>query len=251
MKKKKKGVIISAILVVLSAAANLGLLIQKDNVIIYQELSTYRTWRTVSLAALAATVLLMLISLIASGKKGEKKEKTLSSGEIQHTLSVKEKLSNSSLRQILENQASGKWKSLAGEIRKTVSQMEMMDSYQERLHNLLKENDVKALSDTEEILDQAEQYLCQNVRKLINYMNVFDENDVEVVKASVEKTNAKNDEQLAQVRDFIKAVTDFVNQQGTDAMDPDFLTSYKELILDTMREEPAASPFEQAVQRKS
>ena len=68
-------------------------------------------------------------------------------------------------------------------------------------------------------------------------MGVFDEKDVDVVRTSVQKTNEKNQEQLNQVRDFVVAVTDFVNQQGTAHQDPDLLNTYKNMILDSLKEE--------------
>ena len=123
------------------------------------------------------------------------------------------------------------------ELQQVIQQMEQMDTYQERLHSLLEENDISALSDTEQVLEQAEQSLCQNVRKILNYMSVFDEKDIDVVRTSVRKTNEKNQEQLNQVRDFVVAVTDFVNQQGSARQDPDLLNTYKNMILDSLKEE--------------
>lgn len=166
-------------------------MLQKDNIIIYQGLAFYRNVRMAAIISALVLIVLAVLVTISSLPKKDKKQDAQKPDDKAPSLSVKEKLSNSSLRSILLNEASGKWGSLAKELAVTVSQLEMMDSYQERLHNLLKENDVKALSDTEDILDQAEQYLCQNVRQLINYMNVFDESDADVVRASVEKTNEK------------------------------------------------------------
>ena len=152
-------------------------------------------------------------------------------------LSIKERLDSESLRRMLSSEAQGRWSGLSPEIGCTISQLEKMDGYQVKLHSLLETNDVKALSDTEEILEHAEQKLCQNVRRILNYMNVYDEKDQEALRATVQMTNEKNQAQLDQVRDFVMAVTDFVNQQGTDDSDPDMLNTYKTVILDSLKEE--------------
>ena len=111
--------------------------------------------------------------IFALKSRGEKKEEPSGRKPGKPVLSVKEKLDNASLREILNSMKKGKWSALEDEIDVTIRQLKQMDTYQERLHGILDQNDVKALSDTEEILDQAEQVLCQNVRKVINYMNVL------------------------------------------------------------------------------
>ena len=237
MNRKKKGAVLSALLLLIMSVALLLMTLEKDNLIIYFGIASYRTLRTVLLAAEGASLLLFVICCARSMKKEKKPEAAVSQDDKSPALSVKERLQNDSLRKILSQEASGRWKALSGELSETGHQLEQMDTYQERLHTLLQENDIKALSDTEEVLEQAEQGLCQNVRKIINYMSVFDDKDVELLRASVQASNEKNREQLTQVRDFVVAVTDFVNQQGTVHQDPDLLNTYKSMILETLKEE--------------
>ncbi len=234
MKNRRKWPIAALVLTLIAGIAFGALTTEKDNIIIYSGIAVYRNLHSVLLILLcvfaALTALLFIVSLIKPKAKAEPVP------DKAPTLSVKEKLQNSSLRELLKKAGEGKWSSLAPELSVMISQLEQMDTYQERLHALLQENDIKALSDTEEVLEQAEQSLCQNVRKIINYLNVFDEKDVEVVRASVAKTNEKNREQMNQVRDFVVAVTDFVNQQGSSNQDPDMLNNYKAMILDSLKE---------------
>ena len=232
MKKKRKLPIAASILLILAAAAFIVLLVEKDNFVIYYGINAFRA-ATMIMAAVVGFLVLLTVILFLLGGRGHEKEAAPAEEEAP-PLSVKGKLQNESLRKLLKQAGEGKWNTLSPELSVMISQLEQMDTYQERLHSLLQENDVKALSDTEEVLMQAEQSLCQNVRRFINYMNVFDENDIEVMRTSASKTIRKNKEQLSQVRDFVVAVTDFVNQQGSSHQDPDMLNTYKNMILESL-----------------
>ena len=235
MKRGKMiGPIITGLAALASAVVLLAVSLNKDNFVIYNGISAYRTVCTVMTAVTGGLAVLFLIFLLAALKKERPKEAASPVKEKAPTLSVKEKLENESLRKMLAAEASGRWAELSPEINDTIEQMKKMDSYQEKLHSLLLNNDVKALSDTEEILEQAEQGLCQSVRRILNYMSVYDEKDVEALRATVQTTNRNIRAQLDQVRDFVVAVTDFVNQQGAD-VDPDMLNTYKTVILDSLK----------------
>ena len=240
MKRKiNRHIVSAAVLLIAAIAANLILLAQKDNIVIYRGIAFYRVLRSGAIGFLAAGIILMIISLLrtaASAKKIEKEAAVLKESE-SPVLSVKGKLSNETLRRMIRKQAAGKWQDLHEELNETALQLEAMDAYQLKLHTLLSDNDVIALSDTEDILEQTEQAMCQNVRKLLNYMNVFDLSDREVMRTTLKKTNEKNARQLHQVKEFILAVTDFVNQQGSAGQDPEALKSYITMILDTLKEE--------------
>ena len=239
MKRKTGGVVGAGLAAIAAVIVNLYLYFQKDNIVIYQGIAFYRVLHVAALGFLAAAAAVLIISLLRRFINKKLSERAAAPPEDRESpaLSVKGKLSNESLRKMLKKQASLKWKDLSEELAETAVQLEAMDAYQEKLHTLLKDNDVKALSDTEDILEQTEQVLCQNVRKLLNYMNVFDVSDIEVMRTTVKKTNEKNARQLGQVKEFILAVTDFVNQQGGAAQDPEALKSYITMILDTMKEE--------------
>ena len=120
-----------------------------------------------------------------------------------------------------------------------ISQMERMDGYQERLHNLLDNNGANVLSDTEEILDKAEQYMCRNVRKVINYMSISEPGnmlDEELIKKKIGICYDDNNKVLGQVQEFLVALTEFLNKQGENEQDISMLEIYKETILDSVSE---------------
>ena len=236
-RKKNKGIIAACIVLLVISAGLIILGLQKDNIVIYLGIGAYRSLRTAFLILDGAAFIALALAAAIAARASKKEKEAVPVQEKAPSLSVKEKLDNASLRELVSAEAAGRWSGLSPELSTTIQQMEQMDTYQERLHSLLEENDISALSDTEQVLEQAEQSLCQNVRKILNYMSVFDEKDIDVVRTSVRKTNEKNQEQLNQVRDFVVAVTDFVNQQGNARQDPDLLNTYKNMILDSLKEE--------------
>ena len=154
-------------------------------------------------------------------------------------LSVKDKLENSRLRDMLKEKTANGWNVLSEPITQCVTQLEQMDSYQERLTRLLASNDVHTLSDTEEVLDRVEQYICKNVRKVLNYMEVADPQsaeDVALLQTKFAACYGDNQEQLKKTQEFIFALTDFINQQGDSDNDISMLEVYKNTILESIQE---------------
>ena len=154
-------------------------------------------------------------------------------------LSVKDKLENSRLRDMLKEKTANGWSVLSEPITQCVTQLEQMDSYQERLTRLLASNDVHTLSDTEEVLDRVEQYICKNVRKVLNYMEVADPQsaeDVALLQTKFAACYGDNQEQLKKTQEFIFALTDFINQQGDSDNDISMLEVYKNTILESIQE---------------
>lgn len=156
------------------------------------------------------------------------------------SLSVNGKLNPKFIRDSLRKLKEGKYSYLSIELDDCIHQFEQMDSYQERYSNLLKSNGANSLSDTEDVIDQVEQYMCKNARNIINFMNVADE-DTETASKVVEqlyKCQEENESLLKQTKDFIYAMTEFLNNQGGEN-DTRILETYKTTILSTIRKESA------------
>ena len=119
-------------------------------------------------------------------------------------------------------------------------QLDIMDEYQEKLVHLLETNGADSLSNTNEVLDQVEQYLCKNVRKVLNYMDVADEDnerDVEQVSLRLTACHEEGQKQLQQVQEFLFALAEFLNKQGDDDNSMDLLNIYKSTILSSIQDE--------------
>ncbi|MBO6015386.1 MAG: hypothetical protein J6P60_02220, partial [Lachnospiraceae bacterium] len=154
-------------------------------------------------------------------------------------LSVKDKLDNAHMQKLLTEHKNNDWSALSDPISKCIAQLEQMDDYQERLSRLLKNNGADLLYDTEDVLDRVEQYICKNVRKVLNYMDVADPKlpeDVDMLHTKLDDCHEKNHDQLRQTQEFIFALTDFLNQQGDSENDVSMLEIYKKTILDSINE---------------
>ena len=192
MKKTK----LLAGLLVIAGILEVLLVVNKTTIVIEKGIVLYRTlfW-----ACTAVCLLLLAAVLIASAAAAAKRRKeTLRQQEAEKArreddmaqraaaadLSVKKKLDASAIRQILGKEQAGRWNLLDGEIAACMVQLDRMDQYQARLKELLALNDALSLKDTEDVLDQVEQYLCKNMRKAINYLNILDPESPEDAKAA-------------------------------------------------------------------
>ena len=85
-----------------------------------------------------------------------------------------------------------------------------------------------------------EQYLCKNVRKVLNYLDVADsdvEKDVRLVEEKLVVCHEEGQKQLQQVQEFLFALTEFLNKQGEDDNSMEMLDIYKTTILSSIEEE--------------
>ena len=142
------------------------------------------------------------------------------------------------LRQQL-NQKKAEWASLDELISKVYGQSVKMDGFQEKLTKLLKVNGAERLNDSEEVLDKAEQYLLQNIRKVLNFMEACDsstETGVNKVRDSLKACINDNDRILSNASDFLLAMTEYLNSQGASS-DINSLEEYKNILLKAVEKE--------------
>ena len=117
--------------------------------------------------------------------------------------------------------------------------MSQMDDYQLRLKNLLDSNGADALRDTEEVLDGVEQHICRNVRKLLNIMTVSSpntQNDLDVVELTAKNCAEDNNRLLKTTKEFIVAVTEFLNSQGDSGSGINEVEVYKNALTTQIEE---------------
>ena len=83
--------------------------------------------------------------------------------------------------------------------------MEAMDGYQEKLSRLLENNGATELEDTQDVLKKAEQYICKEIRKVINLVNVSDEGseaDMQRICEALKLCHGSCGQVLGQVKDL-------------------------------------------------
>lgn len=230
----------------------LMLVLSKDSVVISIGIRSYRgLYQGGLIAEVALVILFLILSLRDARKKNaakkEERENQLREREqsadrqkLEADLPVNGRLTDVKVRELLKENASGKWRALQDAIGGLAAQMCQMDSYQERLANLLTSNQASTLGDTEEVLDQVEQYICRNIRKVLNYMTVYDpasQEDAAALEKLIEECRDANQEQLTQTKEFVFALTEFLNRQGDSSQDTYSLELYKKLILDSIKED--------------
>ncbi|MBQ1548011.1 MAG: hypothetical protein IIZ61_06415, partial [Lachnospiraceae bacterium] len=140
------------------------------------------------------------------------------------------------LRDQLKEGIKLKWRELEKDLNVLYDQSVKMDMMQENLANLLKKNGAERLDDAEGVLNKAEQYLLQNIRKVLNYMEVCDndtDEGVKKVKDSAVACRAENENVLKTTSDFLIAMTEYLNEEGTsDGLSS--LMEYKDILLNTL-----------------
>ena len=159
-------------------------------------------------------------------------------------LSVDDKLSKEYLRDQLVRHYQGSWGThqnthLKPKLVDICHQLDEMDLYQLKLDHLLTNNGMDTLNDARDTLEQVEQYLLRNARKLVNCMDVYDptsSDEVERLDTNLDIILSDNAKQLKNVKEFLFAMTDYINRQGEDDSDIQKLNIYKTAIINSMKE---------------
>ncbi len=254
-RQKIKGIYV-ILIIGLFAAACIWLYLQTDSIIIQHGIRFYRKLRTgvLSVGSVLSVLMIVLYGVEWRRRQIWKREHDEKAAELEvrkeellreqekhkEVLSVSKKMDAQKLQELLLENAAEKWHSLSQQLLQIRMQMSIMDEYQEKLAHLLDVNGAAALANTEDVLDRVEQYLCKNVRKVLNYMDVADDDSEEAVR-EVEKRlqicHEDGQKQLQQVQEFLFALAEFLNKQGEDDNSMEMLDIYKSTILSSIESE--------------
>lgn len=260
-KKRRKSLYAAIVIAVLGAIAEAVVAVMRDTIIVYSGIRSYSTAVTAAHIVLAAGLILTVINGIrvaavrgAMSREQARREEEMAVRMAKQTaepvLKVKGALDpvqiGSSLRAESDKWAaelSAQHSPKAPQLRKELSEvqrtMERMDEYQSKLKSLLDTNGAEALRDTEDILTNAEQHICRNIRKLLNIMTVSssgNEEDVSLVISTAQKCGADNNALLGTTKEFMVAVTQLLNAQGDDSSGIRELEAYKKAIASQIDE---------------
>ncbi len=225
-------------------------IMSKDSIVMYHGIRAFRNvmMMTGVLSAGSSVATTVYTFLYFAGKRKQEwlEEQNLRiideqkeiEAQNQARLSVNKDIDPQDLRRELNEQKSYSWAVFGPAIDELIAQFDKMDSYQERFHRLLLDNGANTLQDTEDVITQVEQYMCRNVRSVVNFMTVADTDEAGKSSLETKLTDciAENQKLLDQTRDFIYAMTDFLNDQGGKA-DTRLLEGYKETLLKTIGRE--------------
>lgn len=249
--KKYLGVILGFISTFVAIVARLNLALNEQEYIIVHGIQAYKNDINISTAAILVFGLftcvmgIMLVVNSIKAKKQIQEQQGKLAAEQQQTIEMHRKansylsasntLVESVIRNHLQDSYNGTWCSLRDVLTPLYHQSEKMDELQTKLKSLITKNDASVLDDTEEVLEQAEQSLLKNIRKVMNYMAVCDPNEPdEVDKVYNSALECKNSNKviLDNVSDFLMALTEYLNNQGSDD-GLDVLNSYKDALRGT------------------
>ena len=254
-KRKKILLILFVIILILLIITVVILNINKDTMIINMGIRSYN--RIASFVPLIEVIVLIVVAFVflletfreIRQAKRDLEEQTRSEQAQQaarqaqesdrEVLSVSRKMDSMKIRDLLLSEAAGKWNTLTPELMQIKKQLDQMDEHQDTLAKLLKENGASSLANTEEMLNDTEQYLCKNVRKALNYMSVADEEspqDVQLVRQKLLQCRQEGDTLLEQVQKFLFSLAEFLNTQGSDDNSMEMLDLYRSTILSSIEE---------------
>ncbi len=250
-KRKVKFIYVAATVGCLAAVC-VCLRLGMHSIVINYGIRFYRSLRNVVFFVSAVISIAMIVFYVTDVVKRKRGQEEAARAEVmqkealrerekhKEVLSVSKKMDSERIRGLLTEYAAQKWKALAQPLLQLKLQLDMMDEHQEKLSHLLDVNGAAALSNTEDILDRVEQYLCKNVRKVLNYLDVADEEEERDVRLVKEKLAACHDEgqkQLQQVQEFLFALAEFLNKQGEDDNSMEMLDIYKSTILSSIEDD--------------
>ena len=254
-KSKKVLMILFVIILVILIITAVILNVNKDTMIINMGVRSYN--RISSFLPLIEVIVLIVVAfifLLVTFREIRQAKRTIqeqmqaektaqeaqrSQDEEREILSVSKKMDSMKIRDLLLSEASGKWSGLTPELMQIKKQLDQMDEHQETLAKLLKENGATSLANTEDMLNDTEQYLCKNVRKVLNYMSVADEEvpqDVQLVRQKLLQCKEDGDTLLNQVQQFLFSLAEFLNTQGSDDNSMEMLDLYRSTILSSIEE---------------
>ena len=235
---------IPIILFLLTAVAEAVYLAMRDMLIINFGISIYRLLGYVIYGVFAFAVLTLILAGIKKKKDREirqsllkqKEEYTAKKKEKESYLSVKKELDPSEIQYLLNKRNREGEPSFVRQIYgNALHQMQMMDSYQEKLNNPIVANGADGLADSKNILDQCEQYICKNVRKIMNKAELtFSETGID--DPEYRSILDENEKILNKVDDLLHSIVDFLNSQGESDNEIAMLDMYKNTIQDILHE---------------
>lgn len=236
------------------------LLVSMNSTAIIQNMGIHalNTVRIIALALAAAGILLALIKLISSAVRiaGEEKAKDRTEKEIEELkkrkeleersakakLNVKGPLKDAVIYERMKSWLNEDWgrmntTDIPAMMSDILRQMDDMNGYQAKLSRLLTNNGADYLDDTNGVLESVEQSILRKVRKVLNCFVVYETDrveDVQKMRELLSETRDSNESQLNNVKDFLFAITDFLNKQGDDNTGAEKLDIYKKTILESI-----------------
>lgn len=206
---KKYLFLFGVILAAVSAVGRVLIDTKKTEIVVYYGIAEFRSFRTIANVCLVLGIIAAVIGFAGTLKyQGMKRAERKQKEKIEMSRRQKKKsYSPEDVREII------------GELRqqypdfsldRCVMHLDQMDTYQNRLKELLDNNDLETFAYTEGILKDLENELCRDIKSFTNYMIVSD--DAAVVQNRYDSMIARNEERFTYVKNLLITLADFVNE---------------------------------------
>ena len=214
--KNRKYIVSGLVCILLGAAA----LLNRDAVIINWGIRMWKVVRAAGVVLLAGGCLLAAAGLVKGIGAKKKKEAIIRDSQLDTSKDLKNHELRAAFNNLLNSPDWEKDYEMSTLGHRFIDQMKQIDDYQERLGKLLSTNAVKEeMSDWEEVLNRAEVKMCLTMRKGINCLQVYSQEDRLAAIEKIRGYIADNDRILEQVKGFMFAATDFINHRGDSKYD--------------------------------
>ena len=228
---KKKLEILKAIILFLIVAETI---MKKDMIIVKIGIQRYRMLRIAVCAALSIYIIFSMVIPFILDAREEKKKKI----QEKEASSEKNGLNSIQLQQAMHKNLEKKWACLSDQCSPCITQMEKMSSFRKKLNTLFKENNNTSFPDAEEMLADAEQGMCRNFHKLLNYMSIADpdtKEDIDFIGQQISMTCRKNADILKNTQEFVFTMAEYLSGQGDGENHIKLLNEYTEALLKAIR----------------
>lgn len=230
---KYRRCILPAACTILSAAAALAVRLNYDSTVINMGIRAYKTQKTVSLAILIACAMWnAVMAWLTFRKKPEQGSKI---PDIREESSMSEG-DRKQLYQELAEFLNKKWSGMK-EAGTLLAQLDSMDEYQDELGRLLEQTKYLKQKPAE-IVQQVEDCMYVNIRKLLNYMRIIQTKSPDLMRSKIAECIEKNADLLKKTDDFVVAVVGYVNGDlgpGKDADTKDYVDTYMYVVLQAIK----------------
>ena len=224
---------------VLLAAAVLGRVLlagAETRILINAGAAVYRLLSWVARGAILAGVLLTLLPLLSLAKERQKQQAT----EARLAMVRAEKRRNAPLSNRGGSYNEAEIRSCLIQLFDTMppkftpylekyqAQLDRMNSYQARLSRMLKQNGADDLTEAEALLDKLEQNIFGMMRKVYNWLTMYDAASPDgPLLQNLKEAEAHNEKALEQAGRLCADITDYINNQGSKV---DITSSVKNFI---------------------
>lgn len=231
----RKKIIIPTACLAASVMSLIAMLANYDSIVINYGIRSFQAARLASIAAVLISAAWTALSIRRTIKNTRTETAySIPDGPDVHTM---DEANRKGLYKELAEFLCRKWSGMEKEAGTLLRQLDSVDEYQAELGRLLEQTKYLKQKPAE-IVQQVEDCMYVNIRKLLNYMRIVQTKDPDVMRAKIAECVEKNADLLKKTDDFVVAVVGYVNgdlEPGKDADTKDYVDTYMYVVLQAIK----------------